>query len=105
YAPDSAGIAPDTFIEFRQGYYLISEPQLGTLLIRNSSPLFGRDLFDHPAYYSRRGIDNGFSRQALLDLTPATVSRYFQHCVSVDLHQEHATWQVNSNIAALINQL
>lgn len=38
-------------IEFRRAYIVISKPGLGTLVIRNSSPVFGRDLLEEPAYY------------------------------------------------------
>jgi ankyrin repeat protein len=37
-------------IEFRRGYLLISQPEWGTLVIRNASKHFGRDLLKHPAY-------------------------------------------------------
>lgn len=42
---------PSFYIEFRRAYILASHPGLGTLLIRNSSPLFGRDTFPHFAYW------------------------------------------------------
>jgi hypothetical protein len=47
---------PETIIELRRGYTLISHPGHGTLVIRNSSrvPGFdGRSLLEHPAYYDR----------------------------------------------------
>lgn len=39
-------------VELRRAYIVISKPDLGTLVIRNSSPLFGRDLFAEPAYFN-----------------------------------------------------
>lgn len=45
-------INPNTHIEFRRGYLLASHPVHGTLVIRNSSPDFGRDTMTHPAYWS-----------------------------------------------------
>ncbi|MBY0404754.1 MAG: ankyrin repeat domain-containing protein, partial [Cyanobacteria bacterium] len=36
--------------EFRRGYLLASHPDHNTLVIRNSSTVFGRDLMKHPAY-------------------------------------------------------
>ncbi|MBY0404617.1 MAG: hypothetical protein K2X66_12010, partial [Cyanobacteria bacterium] len=37
-------------IEFRRGYLLATHPEYGTLVVRNSSPAFGRNLMEHPAY-------------------------------------------------------
>ncbi|MBY0403343.1 MAG: ankyrin repeat domain-containing protein, partial [Cyanobacteria bacterium] len=37
--------------EFRRGYLLVTNPEQGTLVIRNSSTVFGRDLLKHPAYF------------------------------------------------------
>ncbi|MBY0405674.1 MAG: ankyrin repeat domain-containing protein [Cyanobacteria bacterium] len=44
---------PDTKVkfEFRRGYLLATHPEHGTLVIRNSSPAFGRNLLKHPAYF------------------------------------------------------
>lgn len=39
-------------VELRRAYIVISKPGLGTLVIRNSSQLFGRNLLPEPAYYS-----------------------------------------------------
>lgn len=39
-------------VELRRAYIVISKPGEGTLVIRNSSPVFGRDLLKEPAYYS-----------------------------------------------------
>lgn len=44
-------------IELRRAYIVISQPGLGTLVIRNSSPVFGRDLLPEPAYFSPHVID------------------------------------------------
>lgn len=38
-------------IELRRAYIVISKPGLGTLVIRNSSPVFGRNLLPEPAYF------------------------------------------------------
>lgn len=38
-------------IELRRAYISISKPGLGSLIIRNSSPDFGRPLMESPAYY------------------------------------------------------
>ncbi|MBY0404792.1 MAG: ankyrin repeat domain-containing protein, partial [Cyanobacteria bacterium] len=44
---------PDTGnrFEFRRGFLLAAHPDHGTLIIRNSSKHFGRDLLKHPAYF------------------------------------------------------
>lgn len=41
----------DVSIELRRAYIVISKPGLGTLVIRNSSPVFGRNLMAEPAYF------------------------------------------------------
>lgn len=38
-------------IELRRAYLVIAKPGLGSLVIRNSSHFFGRDLLQEPAYY------------------------------------------------------
>ncbi|MBY0405664.1 MAG: hypothetical protein K2X66_17310, partial [Cyanobacteria bacterium] len=43
-------------VEFRRGYLLVTHPKKGTLVIRNSSPVFGRDLLRHPAYYLKKAL-------------------------------------------------
>jgi ankyrin repeat protein len=45
-----------SLVEFRRGYLLITHPEKGTLVIRNSSPMFGRDLLRHPAYYLKKPL-------------------------------------------------
>ncbi len=49
---DLTSLDPKTAIVFRRGYLLVSHPEHGTLVIRNSSKVFGRDLMEHPAHYS-----------------------------------------------------
>lgn len=48
----ACGLDPNLHIAFFRGYLLASHPDQGTLLIRNSSPEFGRETLPHPAYYS-----------------------------------------------------
>lgn len=43
-------------VEMRRAYTVISKQGLGTLVIRNSSHHFGRDLFPMPAYYSTHRV-------------------------------------------------
>ena len=46
----------DVIIELRRGYILASHPAHGSIIIRNSSHFFGRDLLQHPAYFSEGGL-------------------------------------------------
>ncbi|RMG44650.1 MAG: ankyrin repeat domain-containing protein [Candidatus Dadabacteria bacterium] len=66
---------PETFIELRRAYILVSNPAHGTLLIRNSSRVFGRDRFNHPAYWCPPDEGN-FSVKELLNLTPDFIDSY-----------------------------
>jgi hypothetical protein len=43
-------------VELRRAYIVVSQPSLGTLVIRNSSPVFGRDLLKGVAYYSPSAV-------------------------------------------------
>lgn len=43
-------------VELRRAYMVISKPGLGTLVIRNSSPVFGRNLMPEPAYFSPTAV-------------------------------------------------
>lgn len=45
-------IDPKTVILTNRGIYLVYHPKYGSLVIRNSSLKFGRDLLRYPAYYS-----------------------------------------------------
>jgi ankyrin repeat protein len=62
--------ASGALVEFRRGYLLVSHPDKGTLVIRNSSPVFGRDLLKHPAYY----LKNSLTKTEILNLDPRTLS-------------------------------
>lgn len=48
---------PEFHIEFRRAYILANHPKLGTILIRNSSPIFGRDTLQHFAYWGPTPTD------------------------------------------------
>jgi ankyrin repeat protein len=58
-----------SLIEFRRGYLLVTHPEKGTLVIRNSSPAFGRNLLKHPAYYIKKGLN----RDELLTFDPRSL--------------------------------
>ncbi len=57
-----------TSIELRRSYISVSHPNHGTLIIRNSSRVFGRDLFPFPAYWSARHIPGPLPDSCLLEL-------------------------------------
>lgn len=63
----------ETFVELRRAYLLVAHPELGALLIRNSSRVFGRDLLRHPAYYT----PDSFSPARLLKLIPGHIEAWF----------------------------
>ncbi|MBY0404204.1 MAG: ankyrin repeat domain-containing protein [Cyanobacteria bacterium] len=77
-----------SLIEFRRGYLLISHPDKGTLVIRNSSPAFGRNLLRHPAYYYKKAL----SQEEILSFDP----RILTDEDSV-LHRNHYLSSFNKN--------
>ncbi|MBY0403507.1 MAG: ankyrin repeat domain-containing protein [Cyanobacteria bacterium] len=72
-------------IEFRRGYLLVSQPNMGTLIVRNSSPAFGRDLLRHPAYFMKQAL----TASEILTFNPQTLSDE-QSVLSRD-HYPHQT--------------
>jgi hypothetical protein len=63
-----------TIVEFRRAYLLVSNPHYGSLIIRNSSPVFGRDTLTRAAYYRSPSYT---PRDALLNLTRAEIEETF----------------------------
>ena len=49
-------MAPKTLLELRRAYIIVSSSSEGTLIIRNSSPIFGRDRLPEPALWSPRAL-------------------------------------------------
>jgi hypothetical protein len=83
-----------TYIELRQAYILVSHPDHGSLLIANESPLFGRGNFEHPAFYSPRGVGRGITLEELKNLTPSNLQRHdFQSLLSVELNYRGSSIQ------------
>jgi ankyrin repeat protein len=76
-------IEPKTnvLIEFRRGYLLISQKDMGTLVIRNSSPVFGRDLLKHPAYFMPQAL----TENEILKFDPRTLPES-QHILNKSLY-------------------
>ncbi|MBY0404097.1 MAG: ankyrin repeat domain-containing protein, partial [Cyanobacteria bacterium] len=71
----------NALIEFRRGYLLISQKDVGTLVIRNSSPVFGRDLLKHPAYFMPQAL----TEAEISSFDPRTVPES-QHILNKSLY-------------------
>ena len=70
----------------RRGYMAASNPlqkEHGTLIVRNSSLVFGRDKLKHPAYWTERSYD----REGLAKLTQREIEDDFSHSLSPALYQ------------------
>ena len=62
-------VQSDFEVEYRRAYIRVTAPDEGSLIIRNSSYFFGRDRFEHPAYFSLKSIPS----EQLKALTPLDV--------------------------------
>jgi ankyrin repeat protein len=89
-------------VEFRRGYLLVSQPNMGTLIVRNSSPAFGRDLLRHPAYFMKHPL----TASEILTFNPKTLSDE-QSILSRDHypHQTNASTDSENAITDLTNIL
>lgn len=102
YTHQEYSLSPDTMMEFRRGYLLVSNPAHGTLIIRNSSKIFGRDVLRHPAYWSPKGFRKGFTYNDLLHLTPEQIETSMGHILAPNV----ALNALNADpIYALLRQL
>ena len=91
-------------IELRQADIKVSHPEYGTLLIANKSPLFGRDNYAHPAYFSDRAIGTSLSQEELEGLTPENLSKFgFKHILDASLNKSAPHLQ--RKIGALLDGL
>lgn len=95
-------------IELRRAYMVISSPNSGTLVIRNSSPVFGRDKLPEPAYYSDimwyNGLNNLFDPEEALG-KDAERNR-FNSVLGVQLNRTIQAQQAShQNIEFLLNAL
>lgn len=77
------------FVEFRRAYLLISHPNHGTLIIRNSSPEFGRDSMAHPAYWSPKGLGKGFTQKDLLGIRPEFLNAEFTPILHIPINHHY----------------
>lgn len=86
-------------IEYRRSYLRVSLPNEGHLLIRNSSYFWGRDRFEHPAYFSPHPLP----AERLLGLTPSEVDwkKLFLPITSWTLWGEHADNTRRENVFKL----
>ncbi|MBY0404025.1 MAG: ankyrin repeat domain-containing protein [Cyanobacteria bacterium] len=93
---------PDSKIlfEFRRGYLVATHPEEGTLVIRNSSQVFGRDLLKHPAYF----LPNPMSLRELETFDPQKLPED-AHILNRDLYTQGTKKDVRNDlkIAALTN--
>jgi hypothetical protein len=70
-------------IEFRRGYLLATHPEYGTLVVRNSSPAFGRDLMEHPAYL----LPNALTLDEIKAFNPEHLPKKF-HILNRELYRK-----------------
>lgn len=93
---------PDTglSIEMRRAYIAVSKPGVGTLVIRNSSPVFGRELLSAPAYFSETRIYSDASH--LLDPKDLT-GKDFQSILGKKLNKETVQVKNHQKIEALMD--
>lgn len=82
---------PRTVMVCAQGIAAVYHPTWGTLIIRNSSPTFGRDLLRHAAYWSPPSGDDDFELQDLTELTPSMIEDLCIPVLDPELytHQHH----------------
>lgn len=82
YSHQEYSLSPDTMMEFRRGYIMVSNPVHGTLIIRNSSKIFGRNVLKHPAYWTPKGYRKEFSYNELLNITREQIESTMGHVLA-----------------------
>ncbi len=83
-------------VEMRRAYIVISKPEVGTLVIRNSSPVFGRTLLEEPAYFDPSLKLSGLDR--LLDPDRDLHSPRCHSVLSKALNRDGDTQQKNQTL-------
>jgi len=78
-------LSPDTMMEFRRGYTLVSNPEFGTLLIRNSSLIFGRNSLLYPAYWMEDGYRSGYSYIDLTEFSRYDIEQRMKHVLDLSV--------------------
>lgn len=87
-------------IEFRRAYLMAHEEYYGTLIIRNSSPHFGRDTLRYPAYWAPPG--RLMNAQAALMLTREEIEKNF---IPLPLTKNIELWEGEQSISHLVKQI
>jgi len=100
-APDSGHREGRAMIEMRQAYVSAWEPDIGMLIVRNSSPEGGRYALKHPAYFASPKQLRDFSEEDLLNLTEADIEEKFYHILDYNLHQD--VWDITSRTKKLLD--
>lgn len=88
-------------VEMRRAYIVISKPELGTLVIRNSSQVFGRDLLQSPAYYNDKAVATDLEH--LLDPKDILPSKGFYTVFSKQLNRTSQQVKNHEKIKALLD--
>ena len=74
------------YFEARRGYFMLSLEALGTLIVRNSSPHFGRDLLPVPALFSYKAINTSLTTKELESLDDAEIFGSFRSVLNLELN-------------------
>jgi uncharacterized protein YjbI with pentapeptide repeats len=103
-------ISPDTYIEYRRAYILVSDPSHGTLVVRTSSEHFGRDRLPFVAGWSPKGLGNGFSKEDLQSLDRPAFEREFDSILDPELNvpryrQVEGAWTARFEVGEKIDTL
>ena len=98
---DSFKVYSGTIIEMRHGYIEIKHPWFGSLIIRNSSVIFGRDKMRQMAYFSPEPDACSKRREAGLDFDAKSSSEELPDYMNLF---ENNTAGFQYNITVLLNQ-
>jgi ankyrin repeat protein len=94
---------PDgTHVVFRRGFLLASHPERGTVLIRNSSTVFGRDLLERPAYYSPTAFTQSGAERFNPENNDVLNAQGFHHIIEPALYDN---MRVDQQLSGLVTSL
>ena len=91
-------LSKNTKVYMRQGYMLVTNPHFGSLLIRNSSPQFGRTLLPYTSRYFEYELTNAAEEE----FSRPTERLLHSGVNSVDLYDRESLIRVNFLIDELI---
>lgn len=74
------------YFEARRGYYILSLEKIGTLVVRNNSAHFGRDLLPVPVLFSYSAIDSPYSEEDLQQFDTTEIYQRFKSALNIDLN-------------------